>query len=41
MGCADRRAAPFSGFKQSGLGREGSRHSLDEYTALKYLCVAI
>lgn len=32
---------PFGGVKQSGLGREGSRHGLDEYTALKYLCVAI
>lgn len=29
---------PFGGVKQSGLGREGSRHGLDEYTELKYFC---
>jgi succinate-semialdehyde dehydrogenase/glutarate-semialdehyde dehydrogenase len=32
--------APFGGVKQSGLGREGSRVGLDEYTELKYLCMA-
>ncbi|KGE78310.1 NAD-dependent succinate-semialdehyde dehydrogenase [Halomonas sp. ND22Bw] len=31
--------APFGGVKESGLGREGSRHGLDEYTELKYVCV--
>jgi len=31
--------APFGGIKESGLGREGSRHGLDEYTELKYLCM--
>jgi len=31
--------APFGGIKQSGLGREGSRHGTDEFTELKYLCV--
>ncbi|MEO0496263.1 MAG: NAD-dependent succinate-semialdehyde dehydrogenase [Pseudomonadota bacterium] len=30
--------APFGGFKQSGLGREGSRHGLDEYLERKYIC---
>lgn len=29
---------PFGGWKQSGLGREGSRHGLAEYTELKYVC---
>jgi succinate-semialdehyde dehydrogenase/glutarate-semialdehyde dehydrogenase len=29
--------APFGGVKQSGFGREGGRHSLEEYTALKYV----
>ena len=33
--------APFGGVKQSGLGREGSRHGLDEYLEMKYLCVGI
>jgi succinate-semialdehyde dehydrogenase len=32
---------PFGGVKQSGLGREGSRHGLDEYTEIKYLCLAV
>lgn len=29
---------PFGGWKQSGLGREGSRHGLQEYVELKYVC---
>ena len=31
-------AAPFGGIKESGYGREGSSHGLDEYMHLKYLC---
>jgi succinate-semialdehyde dehydrogenase / glutarate-semialdehyde dehydrogenase len=31
--------APFGGVKESGLGREGSRHGMDEFTDLKYLCI--
>ena len=30
---------PFGGVKQSGLGREGSHHGMDEYLELKYLCI--
>ncbi|MDQ6435177.1 NAD-dependent succinate-semialdehyde dehydrogenase [Mesorhizobium sp. LHD-90] len=30
---------PFGGVKQSGLGREGSRHGLEAFTDLKYLCL--
>ncbi len=33
--------APFGGVKQSGLGREGSRHGLDDYTNLKYIAMRI
>ncbi len=29
---------PFGGWKQSGLGREGSRHGLLEYLEPKYVC---
>lgn len=31
---------PFGGWKQSGLGREGSRHGTAEYTEMKYVCVS-
>ena len=31
--------APFGGVKQSGLGREGSRHGIEDYLELKYLCL--
>ena len=37
-GLLSNAVAPFGGIKQSGIGREGSRHGLDEYTELKYLC---
>ena len=30
---------PFGGVKQSGLGREGSSHGMEEYLEMKYLCV--
>lgn len=30
---------PFGGIKQSGLGREGSRHGIEAFTELKYLCI--
>jgi succinate-semialdehyde dehydrogenase/glutarate-semialdehyde dehydrogenase len=30
---------PFGGVKQSGLGREGSSHGMDDYVEIKYLCV--
>lgn len=32
-------AAPFGGIKQSGIGREGSRHGLEDYLEMKYLCM--
>lgn len=30
-------SAPFGGVKQSGMGREGSRHGLNDYLELKYM----
>lgn len=32
---------PFGGVKQSGLGREGSRHGIDEYLNQKYICMGM
>ncbi len=32
--------APFGGVKQSGLGREGSHHGIDEYLEIKYIAMA-
>lgn len=37
-GLVSNAAAPFGGVKSSGLGREGGRHGIDEYTEMKYLC---
>ena len=37
-GLISNEVAPFGGVKQSGLGREGSKHGLDEYLEIKYLC---
>lgn len=31
--------APFGGIKQSGNGREGSHHAMDDYTEIKYVCI--
>lgn len=31
--------APFGGVKQSGLGREGSHHGIEDYVEIKYLCL--
>jgi len=33
--------APFGGIKQSGLGREGSHHGLDEFLEMKYICMSV
>lgn len=32
--------APFGGFKQSGIGREGSHYGMDEFIEIKYICMA-
>ncbi len=33
--------APFGGFKESGLGREGSHHGIDEYLEIKYISLGL
>ena len=40
-GLFSNEVAPFGGIKQSGLGREGSKHGLDEYLEIKSLCFGI
>ena len=40
-GLISTEVAPFGGVKQSGLGREGSHHGLEDYMEIKYLCMAI
>jgi succinate-semialdehyde dehydrogenase/glutarate-semialdehyde dehydrogenase len=40
-GLISTEVAPFGGVKMSGLGREGSRHGLDDYLELKYVCMAV
>lgn len=37
-GMISNEVAPFGGVKESGLGREGSRHGIAEYVEMKYLC---
>jgi succinate-semialdehyde dehydrogenase/glutarate-semialdehyde dehydrogenase len=38
-GALSSEVAPFGGIKQSGMGREGSRHGLDEYLEIKYALI--
>jgi succinate-semialdehyde dehydrogenase/glutarate-semialdehyde dehydrogenase len=40
-GLISTEVAPFGGVKQSGLGREGSRHGIAEFMEMKYVCTAI
>lgn len=38
-GLISTEVAPFGGIKQSGSGREGSQHGLEDYTEIKYVCI--
>jgi succinate-semialdehyde dehydrogenase / glutarate-semialdehyde dehydrogenase len=40
-GIISTETAPFGGVKQSGLGREGSRHGIDEFLEMKYICMSV
>ncbi|KAA9010491.1 NAD-dependent succinate-semialdehyde dehydrogenase [Histidinibacterium aquaticum] len=40
-GLISTEVAPFGGVKQSGLGREGSRHGIDDYLEMKYICTVV
>ncbi len=38
-GLISTEVAPFGGIKQSGMGREGSKYGLHDYTEIKYICM--
>jgi succinate-semialdehyde dehydrogenase/glutarate-semialdehyde dehydrogenase len=38
-GLISTEVAPFGGVKESGIGREGSHHGIDEYLEIKYVCM--
>jgi succinate-semialdehyde dehydrogenase/glutarate-semialdehyde dehydrogenase len=40
-GLISNEVAPFGGIKQSGFGREGSKHGIEDYLDIKYLCIDI
>ena len=40
-GLISTEVAPFGGVKQSGLGREGSSHGVEDYLEIKYVCLSI
>ena len=40
-GIISTEVAPFGGVKQSGLGREGSRHGIEDFLEMKYICMAV
>jgi succinate-semialdehyde dehydrogenase/glutarate-semialdehyde dehydrogenase len=40
-GLISTEVAPFGGIKESGVGREGSKYGILDYTELKYLCIAL
>jgi succinate-semialdehyde dehydrogenase/glutarate-semialdehyde dehydrogenase len=40
-GLISTEVAPFGGVKMSGLGREGSRHGIEDYVEMKYLCIGL
>ncbi len=40
-GIISTEVAPFGGVKQSGLGREGSSHGIEDYLEMKYICLSV
>ena len=38
-GLISTEVAPFGGVKESGIGREGSKYGILDYTELKYICI--
>ncbi|MDW0722766.1 Succinate-semialdehyde dehydrogenase [NADP(+)] GabD [Mannheimia haemolytica] len=40
-GIISNEIAPFGGWKESGLGREGSKYGIEEFLEIKYLCMKV
>ncbi|MBL4916177.1 NAD-dependent succinate-semialdehyde dehydrogenase [Szabonella alba] len=40
-GLISTEVAPFGGVKQSGLGREGSHHGMEDFLEMKYICLSV
>ena len=40
-GLISTEVAPFGGIKQSGLGREGSHHGIEDFMEMKYICTSV
>lgn len=40
-GLISTEVAPFGGIKQSGIGREGSQHGVEDYLEMKYVCMSV
>ncbi len=38
-GIISTEVAPFGGFKESGIGREGSKYGIDDFVEIKYVCL--
>ncbi len=38
-GRTSNEVAPFGGFKESGIGREGSKYGIEDYLEIKYICL--
>ncbi|RMF09692.1 MAG: NADP-dependent succinate-semialdehyde dehydrogenase I [Alphaproteobacteria bacterium] len=40
-GIISTEVAPFGGVKESGIGREGSKYGIDDFTEMKYVCLGL
>ncbi|MFT3965300.1 MAG: NAD-dependent succinate-semialdehyde dehydrogenase [Sphingobium sp.] len=40
-GIISTEVSPFGGIKESGMGREGSSHGVDDYLDTKFVCIAV
>lgn len=40
-GIISTEVAPFGGVKESGVGREGSKYGIEDYTEMKYVCLSV